>query len=97
MVPTPGARPGSRRAELVDLRELARLVGFPLLAPARDVAGEEAVGLAEVAEPHRVVVGAVQAREHVDQLVRHATGVVEAEARELVDRSDTRPSTRSIT
>jgi hypothetical protein len=74
--------------QLVDLGEVARLVGVPLLAPPGHVAGEEAFGLAEVGEADRRGIRPVQAGEDVDQLVRHVPRVVEPERRELVDRAD---------
>ena len=89
-----GAQPAR---ELVDAGQLARLRPFPLLAPAPHLAFDVAVGMAEVAEPDRVVVDRVDRDEHVDELFGAPAGVVGRERRESAGVRRIAPSTFSIT
>ncbi len=66
--------------QLVDGRQLAGLRALPLLAPPAHLAFDVAVGVAEVAEPDRLVVDRVDRDEHVDELLGAAARVVGASA-----------------
>src|SRR5262245_39742986 len=83
-----GAQPAR---ELVDRGKLAGLRPLPLLAPAPHLPFDVAFGMAEVAEPHGLVVDGMDRGEYLDEFLGTAPGLALGQRRDLGARAQDLP------